>query len=464
MNKEGFDRRMIAQLPLIPLIPSGNLFGYMSRMKTDPLGVAMMALSHSQRIARVRVGPVSMCFVFDPADIRRVLMDDNDVYQKTTRAYEKLRRLVGNGLLTSSGDFWLRQRRIAQPAFRRRCIEGFADTMVSHTKALCDRWRRDVGRDGPVDVADAMNLLTLRIAGETLMSADMEAEGREVGEVMSYLMERFNGLVGSPLPYPELWPTPANVKLWRAVKTLHGMTDRLIAERRSSGAQVPDLLGMFMAAEDPDSGTQMDDRQLRDEVLTMLLAGHETTANGLTWMLYLLGQHPEVTIRLEEEVDRVLGGRTVSVSDIKEHTYTTQVIKESLRLFPPVWTVVRQASMDTELGGYKVSKGSYMFVSQYVMHRHPDHWSNPEAFDPDRFGPDKDDIDRFVYFPFLRGRRQCIGDRFAEMELTLVLATLVQAFRFELVPGHPVELEPSVTLRPKPGMRMNVTSRSYPVK
>jgi len=386
-------------------------------------------------------------------------MDDADVYQKTTRGYEKLRRLVGNGLLTSSGDFWLRQRRIAQPAFRKKCVEGFANTMVSHAKIQCERWRRDVRDDESVDVAEALNLLTLRIAGDTLMSADMESEGREVGEAMSYLMERFNGLVASPLPYPELWPTPGNLKLWRAVRTLHGVTDGLIEARRLSGEQVPDLLGMLMAAEDPESGEKMDDRQLRDEVLTMLLAGHETTANGLTWILYLLSQHPDVLGRLEGEVDRVLDGRAVRASDIKDFTYTSQVIKESLRLFPPAWTVVRQASRHTELGDYTVQKGSYMFVSPYLMHRHPDYWQQPEVFDPDRFGPDAEHIDRFVYFPFLRGRRQCIGDRFAEMELTLVLATLVQHFRFELVPGHPVELDPSVTLRPKHGMRMTISSR-----
>ena len=428
-------------------------------MKTDPLGVVMMALQQRKRMVRLRIGPVSAFFLFEPTDIRRVMMEDSTQYTKTTRGYEKLRLLLGNGLVTSEGDFWLRQRRIAQPAFHRKCIEGFADSMVSAARDQCDRWRSAACTQSPVDVAEAMGLVTLRIAGETLMSVDMTTEGREVGDAMALVMERFNHIAASLLPWPEYWPTVANFRMWRAVRTLRRVTDSIIENRRSSGAQIPDLLGMFMAAEDPETGEKMDDSQLRDEVLTMLLAGHETTANGLAWILYLVSKHPQVTDRLENEIDTVIGGRAPMMADLGNLTYTKQVIKESLRLYPPVWTVGRQAGRNCELGGYQIPKGSYVFLSQYAMHRHPKYWENPEAFNPSRFEDGAQEIDRFVYFPFIRGRRQCIGDRFAEMELALVLATLVQQYRFHLVPGHKVELDPSVTLRPKHGIRMTLTAR-----
>ena len=451
---EKTERALMARndLPIMPYTRSNRLLGFMSEMRTDPLDVVMSALRENRRMVRFRIGPISAYFLFEPADIRRVMMDDSNKYTKTTRGYEKLRLLLGNGLVTSEGDFWLRQRRIAQPAFHRKCIDSFAHAMVTAAQDQCERWRSAAYAQSPVDVAEAMSSVTLRIAGETLMSVDMTTEGRLVGEAMSTVLDRFNDLAASLRPWPEYWPSMANFKMWSAVRTLRQITDKIIEERRSSGIQVTDLLGMFMASEDPESGEKMDDLQLRDEILTMLLAGHETTANSLAWTLYLVSKHPHVAQRLENEIDTVLDERSVTIADMKSLTYTKQVIQESLRLYPPVWTVGRQAAEECELGGYKIPKGSYVFMSQYAMHRHPQYWKNPEAFDPNRFAANQPDVDRFVYFPFIRGRRQCIGDRFAEMELMLVLATCIQQFRFSLLPGQKVELDPSVTLRPKMGL------------
>jgi cytochrome P450 len=293
----------------MPFVPSGRALGHVAFMRDDPLATVMKLMQRGERMSRVRLGVKSGFFLFEPTDIRRVLMDAGNVYTKTTRGYEKLRILLGNGLVTSDGDFWLRQRRIAQPAFHRSCIQSFAGSMVAAATDQCDRWRSAACTGAPVDVAEAMNFTTLRIAGETLMSVDVTTDGREVGEAMARVLEYFNRLVSSPVPWPEYWPTLENYRMWNSVRTLRRVTDGIIDARRRSGAQIPDLLGMFMAATDPETGDSMNDRQLRDEVLTMLLAGHETTANGLAWMLYLLSKHPEVTRRLESEIDTVLAGR-----------------------------------------------------------------------------------------------------------------------------------------------------------
>lgn len=458
MTKDSQTR--IEDLPSVPITPSGKLLGHLSAFGADPLGVAMKALRQNERLVRLRVGAISVFFTFHPDDIRTVLTAESAYYSKNTRGYDKFRFLVGNGLVTSQGEDWRRQRRIIQPAFRKKCIEGFADTMVSFTRDWCEAKRGSNEDPGVLDMSAELNALTLRIAGKTLMNLDTSQMEQDVGAALEVLSECFNRMVANPLPWAEHWPTKANRQMWRAINTLHSLTDSLIEERRNSGQVETDLLGMLMAAEDPESQEKLDDLQLRDEVLTMLLAGHETTANGLMWTLYLLAQHPEITARLETEVDTILEGREVSVSDMKSLIYTNQVIKECLRLYPPAWTVVRRAEVDTELGGCRIPKGSYVFVSPYVMHRHPAYWEEPEAFNPHRFVPSADEVDRFVYFPFLRGQRQCIGDRFAQMEMTLLLVTFVQHYRFILAPDQRIEVEPSITLRSKHGMRMQLVPRS----
>lgn len=273
------------------------------------------------------------------------------------------------------------------------------------------------------------------------------------------MLDRFYHLVSAPYPYPELVPSPPNLRMWRARNELYRVVDELIAARRRSGADLPDLLGMLMAARDEESGEAMSDRQLRDEALTMLSAGHETTANGMTWTFYLLSKHPEVARKLEAELDTVLGDRLPTVADLERLPYTQQVLRESMRLFPPVWSLARLSTEDDVIDGFHVPKDTFVFVSQWAVHRHPDFWTNPEGFDPERFAPGRPAPDRFAYFPFSRGQRQCIGDRFAEMEAALLLAVLARRYRFALVPGHPVVPSPSVTLRPKHGLKMTLSAR-----
>lgn len=442
-----------------PFWPSGHLFGHIKALETNPLDTLMRAQRERGDLVRVRLGYLTAFFVYAPKDVKQVLVQQTESFTKTTRGYKKLRLIVGNGLINSEGSFWRRQRRIAQPAFRKRCIAGFAQTMVSASTDLVDRWHREVESGTVIDISSAMNALAFRMAGETLMSVDVTNAAQLISDAIDIVMPHFTRLVSSPLPYPEYWPTPGNFRFWRALRQIRGVVDGIIEDRRQSDRQVPDLLGMFMAAEDAETGASMTDSQLRDEVITMLTAGHETTANALGWTLLQLARHPTVARTLEAELDSVLGTRPVGLNDLQSLPYTRQVLKESMRLHPPVWVVVRQASRETELSGYRIPKGSYIFMPQWAIHRHPDHWPDPEVFDPDRFGPDRPEPDRFAYFPFSRGKRQCIGDRFAEMEGVLALATLVQHYRFELAPHYTVEYEASITLRPREGIKMRLIRR-----
>ena len=442
-----------------PVLPGGGLLGHVRFMANDPLDFLLRAQAEHGDLVRLRLGPRTGFVVYDPDDVERVLTRNAANYSKQTRGYHKLRLLLGDGLVTSEGETWMRQRRIAQPAFLRERVWAFGDTMAQATVALAERWAPVAACGGEVDVHADLNQVALRIAGETLFGVDITSESSRIGDAMLVVLERFNRLVAAPVPYPEYWPTLANLRFWRAVRTLHRLTDDIVAERRALETQPHDLLGLFIEARDAETGEGMDARQLRDEALTMLLAGHETTANGLSWALHLLSTHPLVAQKVRAELDATLGGRLPTAADQRALPYLRQVIQETLRLYPPVWMLARHAEGDDTLSGKRVPRGSIMFLPQWAIHRHPSHWQNPLAFDPDRFGPGQPAPHRYAYFPFSRGRRQCIGDRFAELEMVIVLATLLQRYELASSPGHPVALEASVTLRPRHGLRMRLTPR-----
>lgn len=438
-----------------PSLPSRSPFGHLRFFTGDPLKF-FCDVRDTADVVHARLFVKQGYFVSSPEAVKRMLVDNAANYQKRTRGYQKLKILLGEGLVTSEGDFWLRQRRIAQPAFTRKRLEAFAPQMVTATEELTAAWR---DAEGPIDVAEAMNHLALRIAGESLLGADVSGAVEEVGQAMLQVLERFGPMVSTPVPYPEYWPFPSNFRLWRAISTLHRVIDAVIAARRSERQTGTDLLGLLMAARDPETGEAMTNRQLRDEALTMMLAGHETTANALAWTLLLLGQHPEAQDRVAAEIDSVLEERAATADDVRNLVYTRQVLYESMRLYPPVWLIARVPVEPDVLAGYAIPANSFVFISQYAIQRHPALWPNPDRFDPGRFAPDKPPPSRFAWFPFSRGRRQCIGDRFAEMEALLILATLVRRFRFSPVDGHEVIPEPSITLRPRGGLPMHVTPR-----
>jgi cytochrome P450 len=407
---------------------------------------------------RFRVMRQTMHLLSHPEHVRHVLVDHPKAYGKQTPGYRIMRKVVGNGLLTSEGDYWLRQRRIAQPAFHKKRIETFAETMVKVTLADLEHWPGS----GVVDVVHEMMRLTLTVVSQTLLSRDVSQDADAVGAALGFGLEYMADRIGTPWAMPEWVPTPANLKFKRGIATLNRIVDGMIAERRKGvGQGSGDLLDMLMHSRDEESGEGMNDLQLRDEVLTILLAGHETTAMTLSWTLHLLSQHPEVESKLREEID-ALGGRAPTLADFPQLVYAGRVVDESMRLYPPAWIIARSVLEDDLVTGHPVKAGDWIFLSPWILHRRPDLWPDPTRFDPDRFLPEAVAArHRYAFLPFSAGQRKCIGDQFALMEARLLLVTVLQHLRFEAVPGAKIEPVPSITLRPrsagKAGLPMRVT-------
>jgi len=449
--------------------PRGHwLFGTMRAIREDSLGTMLRWRKKYGDVVRVRFFlHYHGHFLFHPDDVQHVLQDNNRNYTKIPAPGNLLLRpLVGNGLLTSDGDFWLRQRRLAQPAFHRQRIAAFATTMTDAAAKMIDRWREPAAARQALDVAEEMTRLTLEIAGKTLFSVDLTREAEVVGDAFTMASAELMRYMAIPFgPYlVNLSWWPGARRLRQNVAVLNEVVHEIIGERRQqrhNGRGVgDDLLDMLMDARDEETGAGMSDEQLRDEVMTLMLAGHETTSLALSWTLYLLSEHPAVRRKLEEEVDEVLGGRTPAMEDLPELTYTTMVLEESMRLYPPAYAISRWCVEADEVGGYRLPAGSSITMSPYVTHRHPDFWEQPERFDPERFRPERHaERPRFAYMPFGGGPRQCIGNRFAMTEATLILAMVTQHYRLDLVPGHPVEMDPLITLRPRHGLQMTVAAR-----
>ncbi len=419
----------------------------------DPIDMFTRGTQEHGDVVLFRLLELRYVLLNDPDAIRRVLLDNAKGYVKS-RNYAGLRVLLGEGLLTSEGDQWRRQRKLAQPAFHREKLASFVDAMVSSTSDLLVRWK-SLGNT-PFDAHAEMNRLTFRIVGKTLLSKDLEGEASAIGDALGVALKWANEHVESLVRIPPSWPTPANLRMRRAKKTFDDLIYGLIKERRGS-APKNDLLGMLMEAKDAETGAAMSDAHLRDELLTLVVAGHETTANALSFAIYLLSKHPAVFRRVQTEVARALEGRPPTLSDLPKLSYAAMVVEETMRLYPPAWAFERQALERDEVAGYEIPKDAIIGVSPYVLHRNPKLWENPLGFDPDRFTPEqKERRHKFAYLPFGGGPRTCIGNAFAMMEMTIVVAMLAQAVRLDLVPGHELVLDPSVTLRPKTGVWVRV--------
>lgn len=422
----------------------------------DPIAMFLDARQTFGDVVRFRFGPFDYYLVNDPEIVRHVLVENAEGYTKS-RNYLGLRIVLGDGLLLSEGDHWRRQRRLAQPAFHRSRLAGFAEQMARATRDHLEGWRSAKAED-TIDIHREMMRLTFRIVGLTLFSSDVEGDAREVGEAMDVAMFWANEYAESLIRIPPSVPTPGNVRFKRAMRTLDSVVYRLIAERREKAKHEgygDDLLGMLMEAVDETSGAGMTDKHLRDEVITMVLAGHETTANLLSWTFHLLSKHPEIERSLRSEAERVLGDRDPTLEDVKGLERTRLVLEEALRLYPPAWVFERQATRSDELGAYRIAEGSIVGISPYVLHRHPRFWENPEGFEPERFLPERAAArPRYAYLPFGGGPRTCIGNHFAMMEAQILLAMILREVRLELDPTCRVELDPLITLRPKHGIRM----------
>lgn len=436
-------------------------FGSLFPALRDPISLFLQGRERYGDVVHFRFGPYDYYTVNDPDVVKHVLVDNAKAYTKS-RNYLGLKVVLGDGLLTSEGDKWRKQRKLSQPAFHRDRLEGFARTMAQSTRDMLGRWTRE-GSTAVFDIHHEMMRLTFRIVGLTLFSSDVDGDAKEVGAAMEVAMHWANDYAESLVRVPPFVPTPANLRFKRAMKTIDDVVYRLIRERRQAADKGDDLLGMLMEA--TDDGTAMNDQQLRDEVITMVLAGHETTANLLSWTFRLLSQHPDIERRVREEAVRVLGDREPGLEDVKPLDYTRRVLDEALRLYPPAWMFERQAVEDDVLGGYPIAKGSIVGFCPYVLHRHPGHWENPEGFDPDRFLPERSQKrPRYAYLPFGGGPRTCIGNHFAMMEAQIILAMVLREHRIELDPSHPVVLDPVITLRPRHGIHVRRRPASLPLR
>lgn len=467
MSMKAGDRAVPANKPSRPNSgpppgPSGHwLMGTMRRWQKDPLGYMEELVQTYGDAVHYRFFLNWHGYLFcHPEHNRHILQDNNHNYTKQPHpSYVMLEPLVGTGLLTNDGEDWLRQRRLIQPVFHRRRIAQFGSIMVDATERMLEKWRRLVGGDALLDVDKEMTRLTLEIVGRSLFGIDLTAEAETVGQAFTSVNRQLSEMSAQPFAMIALRMSflPAIRRLRANIGALDQVVERVIADRRNGEETRDDLLGMLMAARDADTGEVMNDKQLRDEVMTLLLAGHETTANALSWTFYLLSQYPEAAGRLQKEVQEVLGQRPVTVDDLSDLVYTRMVIEESMRLFPPAWAIGRWAVETDVVGGYSVPANTPVMLSPYMTHRHPAFWPDPTRFDPERFTADVvAERPRYAYIPFGGGPRQCIGNDFALTEARLVLATIAQNYRLKLASNHPVEVEPLITLRPRFGLRMSI--------
>ena len=407
-------------------------------MQRDPLSFLTRIAREFGDVAHFTFGPQHLYLVNHPDLIRDVLVTKQRSFMKG-RALQRTKLLLGEGLLTSEGDLHLRQRRLMQPAFHRDRIARYAEVMVANAERAANAWR-----DGEtIDVAQEMVRLTLSIVAQTLFGSDNVAEeADEISRALTELMEVFTILLNPFTQWLQKLPLPKMKATQRAIDRLDATIFRMIEERRKSGVDRGDLLSMLLLAQDEEGGGGMSDRQVRDEAMTLFLAGHETTANALSWTWYLLAQHPDVEQRLHDEGE----------------AYARMVLAESMRLYPPAWIIGRLALEDVEIGGYTIPRGGIAIVSQYVMHRDPRFWPDPEKFDPERFA-DESARPKFAYFPFGGGSRICIGEGFAWMEGVLVLRTLAKKWTLSLAQPLPVVPKPVITLRPRGGIKMRTRAR-----
>jgi cytochrome P450 len=399
---------------------------------------------------------VPACYVNRPDYIESVLVTQSNNFVKS-KDYRAMRRVLGNGLLTSDGEFWRRQRKLIQPAFYQERVASYAEIMVGYTQRMLETWS-----DGQtLDVHEAMMRLTLGIVAKTLFDADVSHEAEEVDAALTVLMGKFLRQAGMALLLPTWVPLPTSQLLKRAVGRLDKVIYDIIEQRRSSGQMSGDLLSVFLQARD-DRGVGMTDGQLHDEIMTLFLAGHETTANVLSWTWFLLGQNPEAEEKMIAEMDRVLGGRVPTPADLPRLIYTDMVLREAMRLYPPVWVIGRRALAPFRLGEYELPANTNMLISQLILHHDARYFPEPERFDPDRWragDPRCASLPRFAYFPFGGGPRVCIGAGFGMMEAALLLTTIAQKFRIQIAPGQTVRMQPTVTLRPRNGIPVTLKRR-----
>lgn len=437
-----------------------SIAGLLEQM-ANPLEYYMKSWKEYGDYVRLRGIPgVDWYLLTHPAAAEHILQTHQQNYRKPDVFNKPMMLLVGNGILTSEGDFWMKQRRLAQPAFHRQRIATMADDMARCIEESLNDWHK-IPSGTAVDVSELMTKLTLKVVGSALFSTDISDSAASFGPSLRSAFEHINYKMGHPISAPEWFPTPGNLAFKRARQVLYSTVDSIIDRRlQDKSNEKNDLLSMLLAAVGEDSMQNMTKEQLRMEVITLLIAGHDTVAAALTWTWYLLGTNPQCQATLHDELRSVLGGRRPTFSDLAKLEYSMMIFEETLRLYPPAWGQPREAKEDDVIANYTIRKGTAISLCQYITHRHPEFWDEPEKFDPTRFTADKTaQRAKFAYFPFGGGQRVCIGNNFALMEGQLAIASIAQRFQFELLPNQTVVEDPTFVLRPKNGLRAYLRAR-----
>jgi cytochrome P450 len=443
----------MSSLVPIPRLPGHPVFGHLQAFRKDRAAMQLKLGREQPDIVRLRFGFVPAVMIGSPQLAHEVLATKHASFVKAPGLAVFLRPLLGNGLLTSEREVHTHQRKLIAPAFAHKRISAYATTMAERSV----RYAASLADGKVLDISEGIMRLTLEIVGKTLFDAEVGSDADEVGDALTTAMECAMSQLGSLVPMPPFVPTPTNLKNRRAVAKLDAIVYRIIKERREQGGDRGDLLSMLLETRDEGGGT-MTDQQIRDESMTLFLAGHETTANALSWALYLLAKNPAARARLEAEVDAL--GRIPSYDDLRQLPWTLAVLKETMRLYPPAYIMARRVALDVVIGNHQLKKNTIVLINVLGVHRRPDLFPEPESFDPERFlGDAEKQLPRCAYMPFGAGPRVCIGNHFALMEGHVVLASLLKRLRFDLTSDTPVALEPLVTLRPKGGVRMRVTVR-----
>jgi enediyne biosynthesis protein E7 len=438
--------------------PRGHpIFGSLLDFKADVLGALMAGFREYGDVVRFDVKRFPAYLIAHPDHVKYILQDNHRNYPHPEFMRQGFAQVTGQGLVASHGEYWLRERRLAQPAFHRQRIQQFGTMMTDTTLERMDRWQGAAERGEPLNIRTEMLHLALDILAKALFGADWGSESETIAPAAGVMLEHVYGRLENFVNVPEWAPVPRMRRFVAARATIDKFVYGLIAERRRNPGEGNDLITMLVQARDEETGAEMSDEQVRDEVMSAIIAGHETVSTGLTWIWYLLAKNPACARRLRAELAEVLGGRTPTIDDLPQLAYTRMVVDEGIRLYPPLWVNARTPLEDDVIGGYHIEKGSFMLLSEYVTHRHPEFWENPEGFDPERFTPERSaGRHRCAYITFGVGPRRCIGVNFALIEIPLIIATIAQRYRLQLVPGFPVAAKPGITIRPRYGMMMTL--------
>lgn len=453
------ETRDISQAPR----PKGNaILGNLPDLREDPLRYVIEVSQKHGDIVALNLGPSKVVLVAQPDAIEHVLQRNYRNYQKSP-FYQKLRPVLGDGLVMAEGDDWRRQRQLIQPAFHKDRLRELDDIIVSATSGLLEEWSRAEAKNTPVDVFDSMMALSLEVMIRAFFGVNADHVKQTVMECVAVMLDDSERRVWSLFDLPMSVPTPNNVRLRRAIERLDSVVLEIVDQHRHNPDQDPNLLSLMIDAVADEETEWFGIGQLLDEVKTMLIVGHETTGTAMAWTFYLLSQHPDVWRRMQEEIAMTLGPRTPTAADAAGLNFTRMVIQESLRLYPPAWTMSRVALEDDCIGGYAIPAGTNLMLSPYVVQRNAKYWPNPEGFDPSRFENfDTGKQPANTYFPFGGGPRRCIGEHFAVMEMSLVLAMITQRFRLDLVPGQNIQPVPKISLRPSQAVQMSIQPVDIP--